>query len=195
MTEFGNKADLRDSLLGISNGMLVDDMGDTLLHKACRDTHDTEKAYLIRTKYPSLQYKANNDGLRPIQVAIQVDNEHYLWRILWSNRHLFIKKGSRGRGLLHYGAQYNSENCVATILHRTFTEVNLQDDDGNTPAHIAAINNHQSILRKLRENEQYQPDIRNSLGETVEDILEKMQSENSSIQVSIALKEVDNVST
>lgn len=73
---------------------------------------------------------------------------------------------SRGRGAMHYAAQNNADN-IRTLL-RMGCAAHLQDDDGNTPLHLAAEIGSPATFRALLAAG-CDPRIRNSQGMTALD--------------------------
>ena len=82
------------------------------------------------------------------------------------------EKSLSGRNVIHFAAMYGNDNAISYYLSNTFLSINAQDSEGNTPLHYA-IEKGYSSTANLLINYGAKTDIKNNLGISVSDLLNK----------------------
>lgn len=71
----------------------------------------------------------------------------------------------RGKSLLDYAIQFHN-NDIFELLIKSYINVNIKDNLGNTAIHYAVINNRLGYLKTLLQMSLVDPKIKNNLGQT-----------------------------
>ena len=119
--------------------------GDTALHLACmRKAIDTSTLRPLKDCF-SL---TNNGGSTPLHLALL----HSHKTALFLTNHMWYdppQGNSDGQTVLHLACRIGLVSVVEKIVKRTCCDVNCQDNDRNTPLHIACIENANETSREL----------------------------------------------
>lgn len=145
-----------------------DFFGQTALHiAAIEDQLDCLKVLL--------EFKPNIDSLTkehatPLHLAAQYGSKGALETLLKNNAKV-TSEDSHKKIVLHYAAMNHKSNVsqIITLLIKDYrANPNAQDDEGNTPLHIAVQNNNVVAIKSLISNKA-DKNIKNNLGLTALD--------------------------
>ena len=86
----------------------------------------------------------------PVHNACCVGNLNVLRALYIRNPNLLRSYDGKARIPLHYAAEYNQLEIVKFYIEEAhFTEINIQDIEGNTPMHLACMKGHINIVKYL----------------------------------------------
>ncbi|ELU07485.1 hypothetical protein CAPTEDRAFT_204097 [Capitella teleta] len=123
--------------------------GNSMLHLAV-EGGNLECVKLIYKWCPGLINAENRARVNPVSVAIQNGEADILEWFLANDKSLLDKSGNK-RPLVHLAAKYGQDTCLRLLLD-TMGHANVtSDSQGNTPAHVAAMQGHLSCLQSLVE--------------------------------------------
>ncbi|XP_064106051.1 uncharacterized protein LOC135215391 [Macrobrachium nipponense] len=80
-----------------------------------------------------------------------------------------IRKGKRRQSLLHVSAARGQSDVVMHLLN--LISPNTVNKDGQTPAHLAAMNGHTHILKIMFTDKEFDPDLEDNWQRTFRDLL------------------------
>jgi ankyrin repeat protein len=147
--------------------------GSTPLHIAISwGSQSKDVIKLLLDQDESSAFQSDNSGSFPIHVAAM--------RKSWSTIHILLKKAPRcaelcdaqGQTFLHVAIKNERPSIFGRWHnHTSFASIlNVQDNDGNTPLHVAAMVGNQWSFYLLIHNPQVQLDLVNNKGQTPLDI-------------------------
>ncbi|XP_068227746.1 uncharacterized protein [Palaemon carinicauda] len=80
-----------------------------------------------------------------------------------------IRKGKRRQSLLHLSASRGQSDVVMHLLN--LISPNTVNKDGQTPAHLAAMNGHTQILKIMYADKEFDPDLKDNWQRSFRDML------------------------
>ncbi|KAK4478267.1 hypothetical protein RD792_017554 [Penstemon davidsonii] len=158
---------------------LKDEKGRTPIHYAV-SLGDLEKVLYLIDKDASIAAQRDNNGLFPIHVAAiggHVDIINLLLQYLPDPSELL---DTYGCNILHHAAKSGRYNVVQYILNNPgFMElINMKDEQGNVPLHLATFNWHPKIVSALTWDNRVDVKLVNHEGMTALDIAESNMLQN-----------------
>ena len=126
----------------------TDETGNTPLHLACENGHMDIVEFLVIEKRYNVNCK-RNDGCTPIHVACQKGQNHV------------VKFLTSTRVTLHS----NIGELLGSTAHEP-CDINIKDNNGNTPMHIACIEGNAQLYTLLLSTGQCKLNIKNVEGNT-----------------------------
>ena len=111
------------------------------------------------------------------------DNSPNLLPLLRSNPSLASSQDSHGYSLPHAAASYNHLDLLRTLVNEFHVDVNIKDEDGETPLFVVeTVEAAQCLLEELKAD----ASVRNAEGMTAE---EKIRTDGDNITISDFLRE------
>ena len=142
--------------------------GNTPLHRVCFTSKEALKKATILIEADRTQLlRYNNKGRQPVHTAAD-ENCIDLFKLFLGLEHS-NEQSRKGRSLLHIAAKKGFTRIIEELLKDKSLDVNAQDAKGNTPAHLAAIKNHQETLKAIRKSTSYL-DLFNKSGKSADDV-------------------------
>ena len=115
--------------------------------------------------------------------TLAADDSPHLLPLLRSNPSLASSQDDHGYSLLHAAASYNHLDLLRTLVNEFHVDVNITDEDGETPLFVVeTVEAAQCLLEDLKAD----PTIKSSEGLSAE---ERMQAEGDYVNVSDFLRE------
>ncbi|GMY21926.1 protein ACCELERATED CELL DEATH 6-like [Fagus crenata] len=148
-----------------------DDSGWTPLHIAAQ--MDNEKCVKLLLEYDnSIAYVKNNEGLSVLHIAAKEGNVKVMKELITTSPYIYELLDNRGRTALHAAVESGEHEAVSFFMNRPEFEVliNEQDEEGNTPIHLAAIKGHDKVVSILKEGRGLDLNAKNKDGFTIMDI-------------------------
>ena len=165
-TETGTLSDIK-ALIKDGAICIADTNGNTPLHHVCFSTVDPlEKAKALISKDRTQLLRYNNKGRQPIHVATD-ENCVELFKLFLSLEHS-VEQSKKGHTLMHVATKKGFIWIVQELMGHHPSCINAQDAKGNTPAHLAAMKNHQKTLRTIQQHPEYR-NIPNKAGKYADD--------------------------
>jgi ankyrin repeat protein len=109
-------------------------------------------------------------GRTPLHLAAWFGHNE-IAKLLLSKGASFEQIDNFGRAPLHLAAWFGNIMTLKTILEKSKTVINLQNKAGNTPLHLACLNNHKEVVSTLL-NAGANSKIKNAIGQTALSIAE-----------------------
>lgn len=153
-----------------------DDQGNTPLHYVA-SSGDLEMARSILNA-SSNQYIAHihdNIGISPIHVAAFQGHVKLIQLILQSRPDSFELVDNSGRNFLHVAVNEGRKNVVKYVIENgelKYLLSNQQDNNGDTPLHLAVRNHNLVMVKLLLKIEKLSKVLRNSDGMTALDLMD-----------------------
>ncbi|KAL6717881.1 hypothetical protein ACLMJK_003966 [Lecanora helva] len=114
---------------------------------------------------------------------LAADNNPQLLPLLRSNSSLATSQDSHGYSLPHAAVSYNHLDLLRILVNEFHVDVNIKDEDGETPLFVVeSVEAAQCLLDELKA----EPEIRNDEGMTAED---KIKAEGDNVAVADFLRE------
>jgi len=128
----------------------------SILHFACRDDEGTDFVKQLATELPYFSKvvddQSNEDGWTPLMWAAQKGNIETIQELVANGANV-MKTKTDGISLYHMAASNNDVHLLDyAISLKAHTSLNLKNDDGWTPAHMAGFLNNFDSLNLLLEN-------------------------------------------
>ena len=115
--------------------------------------------------------------------TLAADNNPQLLSLLRSDRSLAASQDAHGYSLPHAAASYNHLDLLRTFVDEFHVDVNIKDEDGETPLFVVeTVEAAQCLLEELKAD----PTIRNAEGMTAE---EKIRAEGDNVTIADFLRE------
>ena len=115
--------------------------------------------------------------------TLAADNSPHLLPLLRSNPSLASTQDAHGYSLPHAAASYNHLDLLRTLVNEFHVDVNIRDEDGETPLFVVeTVQAAQCLLEELKAD----LTIRNVEGMTAE---EKIQAEGDNVTIADFLRE------
>lgn len=148
-----------------------DEEGRTPLSYAALKGYLEGARYLLK-KFPSSAYRCdkNKEGFFPIHMAASGGHIKMI-KELHSTKHL---RNRRGQSILHVACGSGKSEVVSFLLKMPELEglINLKDEDGNTPLHLATLGLHTRVVYILTWENKIKPGLKNKDGLTALDLVE-----------------------
>ena len=131
-----------------------DDRGMTpLFYAASIGYLDGVKILLERPTKCGAYDQRDTDGYYPIHIASRKGHIHVIKKFLDKNPDMIELLNEEGQNILHVAAMYGKAKVVAHMLKRHDLKVemliNNEDENGNTPLHLAAVEGHPMVVSIL----------------------------------------------
>uniref|UniRef100_A0A803MEM1 PGG domain-containing protein n=2 Tax=Chenopodium quinoa TaxID=63459 RepID=A0A803MEM1_CHEQI len=148
---------------------LVEDDGQSPLSYAAFKGHIEGVQYLLN-KFPEYAYVCDKEASFPIHKAACSGNVKIIQK-LHMTKNLLSKKG---QSILHLAAKYGKSQLVSYLIKMTELArlINLKDEDGNTPLHLATRDLHPRAVYILTREKKCKTKLQNKKGLTALDIFE-----------------------
>ena len=115
--------------------------------------------------------------------TLAADNSAHLLSLLRSDPSLAFSQDAHGYSLPHAAASYNHIDLLRTLVNEFSVDVNIKDEDGETPLFVVeTVKAAQCLIEELKAD----PNITNTDGMTAE---EKIQAEGENITIADFLRE------
>ena len=151
-----------------------DDSGWTPLHIAAHmGNGEFVKLLLEKGNSPAYVRVRNKEGLSALHIAAKEGNVEVMEVIIMECPGIYELLDIRGKTALHVAAENGARDAVMFFL--TGPEfvglINEQDEDGNTPLHLAAISRNYEVLSLLGHKRGVDLHVKNKQGFTIMDIV------------------------
>jgi len=173
-----------------------DEEGRTPLSYAALKGYLEGVRYLLK-KFPSSAYRCDKDkeGSFPIHKAASGGHVKVI-KELHSTKHL---RNRKGQSILHVACRNGKSEAVSYLLKTPELEslINLKDEDGNTPLHLATLGLHPRVVYILTWEKKIKPGLKNKDGLTALDLVElhnagsRVTFESVSLKWSLTLASLD----
>ncbi|KAJ4821422.1 Ankyrin repeat protein family-like protein [Rhynchospora pubera] len=150
---------------------MPDNSGGTPLHFAASYGYDKIVHVLLKCDY-SLSYLCDLCGFFPVHVAAKMGHVQVIGEILKYCPDSDELLDNKERNFLHVAAQEGQYNVVRLVCHTISKHKemkNAQDNDGNTPLHLAINSGHEMIVERLMRDKEVTLNISNKKGSTPRD--------------------------
>ena len=125
-----------------------DDDGLTALHIAAEHGHADVVLYLIR-----LGSEENVEIIDNLDNYGRRNGHFYCFYVIfcwiWTSWGLIVVSWISIKSALHYACEEGKTNAVAALLE-SGPDIDLQDNEGHTPLHKAAVRGHLAVVKLLR---------------------------------------------
>ena len=125
-----------------------DDDGLTALHIAAEHGHADVVLYLIR-----LGSEENVEIIDNLDNYGRRNGHFYCFYVIfcwiWTSWGLVVVRWIPIKSALHYACEEGKTNAVAALLE-SGPDIDLQDNEGHTPLHKAAVRGHLAVVKLLR---------------------------------------------
>uniref|UniRef100_A0A2N9GTZ0 PGG domain-containing protein n=1 Tax=Fagus sylvatica TaxID=28930 RepID=A0A2N9GTZ0_FAGSY len=159
---------MKKNLFTITQG---DDSGWTPLHIAAQIGN--EKCVKLLLEYDnSSAYVKNKEGLSVLHIAAMEGNVKVMKELITTSPYIYELLDNRGWMALHAAVESGEHEAVKFFMERPEFEVliNEQDEEGNTPIHLAAIKGHDRIVSILKKGRGLDLNAKNKDSFTIMDI-------------------------
>lgn len=115
--------------------------------------------------------------------TLAADNSPHLLPLLQSNPSLASSQDAHGYSILHAAASYNHLDLLRTLVNEFHVDVNIKDEDGETPLFVVeTVEAAQCLLEELKADQK----VKNVEGMTAE---EKIKAEGDNVTIADFLRE------
>ncbi|HXW86047.1 MAG TPA: ankyrin repeat domain-containing protein [Candidatus Bathyarchaeia archaeon] len=169
MATKNNHVEIFRTLMQEGANSSIDCNGTTVAHVAAKNG-DVKILEEIAKYRKALFFTPDNNGDTPLIVAR--DNEQYAAAQCLIKYDDQYGKDKFGKSLLHFAVEKNIIDLITSLLKEYADKpdlLDMQDNDGNTPLHIAVIQDHTFAVECLLNHDAL-CSIRNNDGNTAEDL-------------------------
>ena len=161
-----------------------DDSGWTPLHIAAH-LGNWEFVKLLLEKDNSPAYVRNKEGLSALHIAAKEGNYRVISELMKACPDMYELLDNRGKTALHVAAESGAKDAVMYFLTRPEFEglIKVQDDEGNTPLHLAAIEGNYQILSLLGHSRGVDLNAKNKQGFTIMNIVFQTKEDDMNIGI------------
>jgi len=154
-----------------------DDQGSTPLHyvASCGDLEMTRSILNAGSNQQYIAHICDNNGTYPIHVAASQGNVEIIQLILQSRRDSFELVDNSGRNFLHVAVNEGRTKVVKFLIEEgelKYFLINQQDDNGDTPLHLAVRKHDLVMVKLLLKFENLSKVLRNIDGMTALDLMD-----------------------
>ena len=148
-----------------------EDSGWTPLHIAAFMGNVKLVKLFLENGTSSLAYVKNKEGLSAFHIAAQEGNALVMKEFITACPDIYELLDNTGRTALHVAAERGEQEAVNFFLERTdlLGLINMQDEEGNTPMHLAAFGGHYKVLLLLANRRDVDINATNKEGLTTMD--------------------------
>ncbi|GAB2240536.1 hypothetical protein Droror1_Dr00021054 [Drosera rotundifolia] len=156
-----------------------DGQGRMAIHYAASSGYDDGVDRLI-AEDNSCVMQRDKEGVSPVHIATRNGQIKVLEKLLGKCLYMEELVTDKGRNILHEAADYGKHDVVKYILNNPSLEslVNQQDNEGNTPLHLATMKCQPKIVSIMTWDARVDLKIVNDAGKTVVDVAEHNINEN-----------------
>ncbi|KAJ3705210.1 hypothetical protein LUZ61_008915 [Rhynchospora tenuis] len=156
---------------------LIDSDGNNALHYAAQNDNGRIVEMLI-TKEPSLAYGNNHWGQPPLHVAVYYGAKAAIRAILKHCPDTAEQFGHDGGNALHVAVNRGKFSSLKCLLRHIQPEeiINHQDNDGNTPLHLAAKQSRIQSSLLLLKDRRVNPCLLNNKRQTARSAIEMLET-------------------
>lgn len=132
--------------------------------------------YLLRdNNFQNLAFRPDEDGSFPIHRACSGGNSTLVVKeFLDHSNNMMWLPNTKGQNILHVAAEAGKAKVVNYILRLPNSEslINMKDEDGNTPLHLASKGKHPKVIYALTWDDRVKLNLQNNHGLTALDVAE-----------------------
>ena len=114
------------------------------------------EGFLEKDQKFNIAYSKNNEGLSALHIAAKEGNVKVMKELINKCPDIYELLDNKGRNALHVAAESGQSAAVNFFLVRPHFNglITEQDKEGNTPMHLAAIQEHFEIATRLLEHDE-----------------------------------------
>ncbi|XP_073897547.1 nuclear factor NF-kappa-B p105 subunit isoform X3 [Castor canadensis] len=118
---------------------LLDRLGNSVLHLAAKEGHDTILSIVLKHRKAALLIDhPNGEGLNAIHIAVMSNSLPCLLLLVASGADVNARERKSGRTALHLAVEHDNISLAGCLLLEGDAHVDSTTYDGTTPLHIAA---------------------------------------------------------
>ncbi|KAG5768338.1 hypothetical protein H9Q72_004106 [Fusarium xylarioides] len=139
-------------LIKNANAAMPDNEGWTPLHWAARGSHEKIVYHLLRCHPASIDATEAKRNWTPLNAAVYRGNENVAYVLLERNANLYIQNFSGWTPLMTATRLQHLEIVGMILQHKSGWQegyIDIHDDGGNTPLHVASMQGSLEIARQL----------------------------------------------
>ena len=135
---------------------------------------DLEAVELFLEKTISLAYKKDKEGMSALHISAKEGRVNVIRTLFTKCPYTFELLDNKRRTALHLAVESGDINAVEIFLKKKASQdiINEQDEEGNTPLHLAVINGSYEILTMLVDEGKVDKWAINKEGKNIADIIQ-----------------------
>ncbi|GMY20739.1 protein ACCELERATED CELL DEATH 6-like isoform X2 [Fagus crenata] len=151
---------------------------------------DTEVVEQFLEKNISLAYKKDEEGMSALHISAKEGRVNVIRTLFTKCPYTFELLDNKRRTVLHLAVESGDIDAVKIFLEKKASQdiINEQDEEGNTPLHLAAINGCYEILTMLVDESKVDKWAINKKGKNIADIIQLHKQFTVSEKETIMLK-------